>query len=80
MPSFEQLAGAFEEYHAPQRLRADAVVNISVRITRYEAQETWLYKLAAQYIVPLVSDSVKLVPTQSSPTIVPGLSIFPCLL
>ncbi|KAL4758219.1 FAD-dependent oxidoreductase [Aspergillus foveolatus] len=59
MPSFEQLAAAFEEYHARQRPRTDAVVNMSGRITRYEAQETWLYKLAAQYVVPLVSDSVK---------------------
>jgi hypothetical protein len=59
MPSFEQLADAFEEYHARQRLRADAVVSMSGRITRYKAQETWLYKFAAQYVVPLVSDSVK---------------------
>ncbi|KAL4772853.1 hypothetical protein BDW60DRAFT_216088 [Aspergillus nidulans var. acristatus] len=59
MPSFEQLAGAFEEYHARQRPRADAVVSMSGRITRYKAQETWLYKFAAQYVVPLVSDSVK---------------------
>ncbi|KAL4812982.1 hypothetical protein BDW67DRAFT_188103 [Aspergillus spinulosporus] len=59
IPSLEQLAGAFQEYHVRQRPRADAIVSMSGRITQYEAQETWLYKFAAQHVIPLVSDSVK---------------------
>lgn len=59
LPSKEQLCEVFDEYFAGQSPRAHTVCSISGQITRYEAQDSWLYKFAAQYIIPLVSDSRK---------------------
>ncbi len=58
-PSNEQLGEVFDRYFAGQSPRAHTVCNLSGQITRYEAQDTWLYKFAAQYIIPLVGDSTK---------------------
>ncbi|KAL4746956.1 hypothetical protein BDW72DRAFT_206909 [Aspergillus terricola var. indicus] len=58
-PSLEQLTKLFNDFEASQKPRANTVVNISGQVTRYEAQDTWLYKLASRYIVPLVSDCAK---------------------
>ncbi|KAL4953547.1 hypothetical protein BDW69DRAFT_200095 [Aspergillus filifer] len=58
-PSTEQLSQLFEEYFERHLPRARTVVNISGRITRYEAQDNWLYTLAARHIVPWISDATK---------------------
>lgn len=59
MPSTEQLVEVFDTYFAGQSPRAHTVCNLSGQITRYEAQDSWLYKFAAQHIIPLVSDTTK---------------------
>ncbi|KAJ5511075.1 Monooxygenase FAD-binding [Penicillium expansum] len=59
MPSLEQLTGVFNQYIIGQKPRAEAVVDLSGQITRYEAQDTWALKFAARHIVPWVSDRVK---------------------
>ncbi|KAL4742467.1 hypothetical protein BDV11DRAFT_211152 [Aspergillus similis] len=59
VPSEEKLSHVFDEYQRRHAPRAHTVVDISGRITRYEAQDSWLYKFAAQHIIPWVSDSTK---------------------
>ncbi|KAJ6003489.1 hypothetical protein N7451_006036 [Penicillium sp. IBT 35674x] len=58
-PTLEQLTEVFDQYVADQRPRAETVVGISGQITRYEAQDSWVLKLAARHIVPYVSDGLK---------------------
>ncbi|KAL4940542.1 hypothetical protein BDV06DRAFT_196363 [Aspergillus oleicola] len=58
-PSAEQLSQVFGQYYERQLPRARTVVDISGRITRYEAQDTWLYTFAARHIVPWISDTAK---------------------
>ncbi|KAJ5772702.1 hypothetical protein N7520_003231 [Penicillium odoratum] len=58
-PSLEQLTEVFDRYITGQKPRAETVVGLSGHITRYEAQDTWILKLAARHIVPRVGDSLK---------------------
>ncbi|KAL4793129.1 hypothetical protein BDV19DRAFT_380412 [Aspergillus venezuelensis] len=58
-PSTEQLSQLFEEYFERHLPRARTVVDISGRITRYEAQDSWLYTFAARHIVPWIGDVTK---------------------
>ncbi|KAL4965725.1 FAD-dependent oxidoreductase [Aspergillus stella-maris] len=59
IPSTEQLGQLFGDYFERHLPRARTVVDISGRITRYEAQDNWLYTFAARHIVPWISDATK---------------------
>jgi len=58
-PSLKQLTEVFNQYITGQMPRAKTVVDLSGRITRYEAQDSWVLKFSARHIVPWVSDSLK---------------------
>ncbi|KAL4928079.1 FAD-dependent oxidoreductase [Aspergillus undulatus] len=59
MPSTEQLTKVFGEYYNRHNPRAHMICDFSARITRYEAQDTWVYKFA-RYIIPWVTDTIKI--------------------
>lgn len=59
VPSSGQVAQVFNEYFERHHPRANLIHKFSGYTTRNEAQETWFHKIAAQYIVPLISDKTK---------------------
>lgn len=57
-PTTEEIQGVFRQYEAVQKPRAQAVVRLSGYMTRFEAMETWYWRLARR-IVPWIPDSLK---------------------
>ncbi|KAJ5934271.1 hypothetical protein N7466_003818 [Penicillium verhagenii] len=70
IPSAEQLTEVFNQYIAGQMPRAKTVVDISGQITRYEAEDSWILKFAAQNIVPWYLINIPY-PEKSSPKLSP---------
>ncbi|EKG18706.1 Monooxygenase FAD-binding protein [Macrophomina phaseolina MS6] len=58
-PSLDELTAVFREYEETHRQRAEFIVKLSGTITRYEAQDTWLLKMASRWLSPWVSDARK---------------------
>lgn len=57
-PTTTEIQEAFQRYEAIQKSRAQAVVRVSGYITRFEAMETWYWRLA-RVISPWVPDRLK---------------------
>lgn len=57
--ALKQLTEVFNQYITGQMPRAKTVVDLSGQITRPEAQDSWILKVAARHIVPWVSDGLK---------------------
>ncbi|KAF3769433.1 FAD/NAD(P)-binding domain-containing protein [Cryphonectria parasitica EP155] len=57
-PTTEEIHSLFQKYEDKQRPRATACVNVSSYITRFEAMDTWYWRLA-RIISPWVPDSLK---------------------
>ncbi|RAH75689.1 FAD-dependent oxidoreductase [Aspergillus aculeatinus CBS 121060] len=58
-PEGEQLGTLFAEFDRSHRPRATAVLGLSAKITRYEAQATGFLRFAARYLSPMIPDRWK---------------------
>ena len=58
-PSTEEISTLYQTLYEKHSPRAKTVVDLSGRITRYEAQDSWLLKFAARHVVPYFSDKLK---------------------
>lgn len=57
-PTTAELQAVFQKYEAVQKPRVQSVVRLSGYITRFEAMETWYWRLA-RVISPWIPDSLK---------------------